>query len=263
MMAELRAESRRDAARIVEAYGEGAAAFAFSDFAALAASAHEGVIHTLPLDEYRFNLRPRLTGAHPIGEKDLSRQLAYVAARPATLGLLLQVASQVRSTRLEVTSLVRHLEYQRALQLTNANARTGLPTHAMGLAFDISVLNVPGASAREIRDVLRRMRDDGELFFIAETSQLVFHVVPSPWRAQFHAAVFAGLTAVPTPAWAFPPVAISRITLAAVPRDIPLTPTERRLAWLLRSADTALLSYVAIGLSVLVGVASSHRWRRG
>jgi hypothetical protein len=132
----------------------------------------------------------------------------------------------------------------------------------MGLAFDISILNVPMASAREIRDVLRRMRDDGELFFIAETRQLVFHVVPSPVRAQFHAAVFSGLIEVPAPAWALPPPPVSGITLAAAPRDYPLTPTERRLAWLLRSAaDAAPLSYAAIGVWVLVGLARSQRRR--
>jgi hypothetical protein len=262
MMAELRAESRRDAERIAAAYGEGAAAFVFGDFAALTASTQEGVIRTLPVDEYRFNIRPRLTGAHPIGEKDPVHQATYVAARPATLGVLLQVASRVRSTHLEVTSLVRHQEYQRALQRTNPNARTALPAHAMGLAFDISILNVPMAAAREIRDVLRQMRDDGELFFIAETRQLVFHVVPAPRRAQFHAAAFSGLTEVPAPAWALPPPPAFRITRAAEPRDIPLTPTERRLAWLLRAAPgTAPLPYAAIGVWVLVGLAMSHRRR--
>jgi hypothetical protein len=105
MMAEPRAESRRDTERIAAAYGEGAAAFVFSDLAELTASARDGVIRTLPIDEHRFNVRPRLSGAYPIGEKDLVRQAAYVAARPATLGVLLQVASRVRSTRLEVTSL--------------------------------------------------------------------------------------------------------------------------------------------------------------
>jgi hypothetical protein len=263
MMAELRAESRRDAERIAAAYGEGAAAFAFSDFAALTASSREGVIRGLPIDEYRFNVRPRLTGAHPIGEKDLTHQAAYVAARPATLGVLLHVASRVRSTRLDVTSLVRHREYQRALQETNPNARTRLAAHAIGLAFDISILNLPISSAREIRDVLRKMRDDGELFFIAETRQLVFHVVPSPLRAQFHAAVFAGLTAVPAPAWALPPPPVSRITFAAAPRDIPFTPAERRVAWLLRAAHGAAeLPHAAIGLWLLIGLVMSQRRRR-
>jgi hypothetical protein len=53
------------------------------------------------------------------------------------------------------------------------------------LAFDISVLNVPLRPTRELRDVLREMRDAGDLFFVAQTQQLVFHVVPrrSGWRS--------------------------------------------------------------------------------
>src|SRR5687767_15690465 len=39
-------------------------------------------------DPMRFNLAPRLEGAHPIGEKDLDNQHSYLAARPATIGAL-------------------------------------------------------------------------------------------------------------------------------------------------------------------------------
>jgi hypothetical protein len=261
LMAALRSESRLDAERISAAYGEGASAFAFGDFEELTASARIGLIRPLPLDEYRFNLRPRLTGAHPIGEKDLPHQPAYVASRPATLGLLLHVASRVRSTRLEVTSLVRHEEYQRALQRTNPNARTALPTHAMGLAFDISILNVPIAAGREIRDVLRTMRDEGALFFIAETRQLVFHVVPAPGGAQFYAAVFGGLTAVPAPPWAVPPPAPSLTRAIPAPRDLPLTRSECGIAGLAR-ASRPPLPHAAITLWLLAGATSQRRRRR-
>jgi hypothetical protein len=94
---------------------------------------------------------------------------------------------------------VRHLEYQRLLQRTNPNARTALPVHAIGLAFDISILNVPLSTARTLRDILRRMRIDGDLFFIAETRQLVFHVVPTPQRLSFYSELFEGLVALPPP----------------------------------------------------------------
>jgi hypothetical protein len=260
LMTDLRAESRRDAERIAASYGEGAAAFVFADFAELTSSAEHGLVQALPLDEDRFNVRPRLTGAHPIGEKDLVHQPVYVAARAGTLGLLLHVGSAVRSSRLDVTSLVRHREYQHALERTNANARADVPTHAMGLAFDISILHVPIAAAREIRDVLRSLRDEGALFFIAETRQLVFHVVLAPGRAPFYEAVFAGLTDVPAPAWALSPLSRPTFTLNPAPRDIPLTKSERRLAWLFAAATGAgSLPYAVVALWLLVRFAKPSR----
>jgi hypothetical protein len=67
------------------------------------------------------------------------------------------------------------------------------------VAFDISILNLSLSTATRIRDVLRQMRADGDLFFVAETRQLVFHVVPTPQRLSFYAAVFEALTALPRP----------------------------------------------------------------
>jgi hypothetical protein len=37
------------------------------------------------------------------------------------------------------------------------------------------------------------MRQDRDLFFVAETRQLVFHVVPAPERALFYRGLFDGL----------------------------------------------------------------------
>lgn len=197
MMRSLARESRADAARIEQVYGDAARRAGLRDREALARSLADGSIAPVPSETDRFNLAPRLGGRHPIGEKDLEHQALYVAARPATLGLLLHVAARVRSTPLEVTSLVRHHEYQRALQRTNPNARTTVPTHALGLAFDVSVLHATPESAAEIRDVLRQMRDEGVLFFIAEQRQLVFHVVPAPPMMAFYEALYHGLTGVP------------------------------------------------------------------
>jgi hypothetical protein len=117
---------------------------------------HGGLV-PLPLDP-RFNVRVRLDGSNPIGEKDIAHQSSYVAARDATIGCQLDVASQVKSGPIEVTSLVRHLEYQEQLRATNPNA-TDVPTHALGLAFDIAMVNSPLPTVLEIRDVLRRMSD--------------------------------------------------------------------------------------------------------
>jgi hypothetical protein len=47
---------------------------------------------------------------------------------------------------------------------------------------DIGLVNTPLETIYEIRDVLRRMQDDGDILFIGERRQLVFHVVPHPSR---------------------------------------------------------------------------------
>jgi hypothetical protein len=189
LMAEMTAESRRASSRIRAAY-RGELDNAVRDRPQLIASLEAGTLARLPENPARFNLDLRLAGAHPIAERDLVYQPLYVAARPATVGALLALASRVHSAPLEVTSLVRHDEYQQTLRRTNANANTEVPTHTLGLAFDISVLHMPLDAARELRDVLRAMSAAGDLFVIAETRQLVFHVVPVPERVPFFEAIY-------------------------------------------------------------------------
>ena len=198
-MLALRSESVLSAEGITAAYAGRAELRPLTDRGALRRARADRRIESLPADALVFNVRPRLGGLHPIGERDLQHQHLYVGADSAALGCLLHVAARVRSAPLEVTSLVRHLDYQRQLQRTNRNAATALPIHTLGLAFDISVLNVPLHTTREIRDVLLAMRDDGDLFFIAETRQLVFHVVPAPGRLQFYRELFAAMQALPPP----------------------------------------------------------------
>jgi hypothetical protein len=96
--------------------------------------------------------------------------------------MLVEIASQVKSGPIEITSLVRHGEYQQSLRTTNANATTSVPMHTMGLAVDIALVNTPLKTAYEVRDVLRRMQRRGDVLFIGERRQLVFHVVPHPSR---------------------------------------------------------------------------------
>ena len=123
----------------------------------------------------------------------------YIAARPETIGALLEVASRVRSGPLEITSLVRHSEYQEALKTTNGNANTSVPMHTMGLAFDIALVNTPLKTVYEIRDVLRRMQAAGDILVIGERQQLVFHVVPHPSRLGHFMDVYAKAVADATP----------------------------------------------------------------
>lgn len=181
MMTSLAHESARGAVDIRDAYDDHLELLYLEEYEAMAGALATGGLVPLPLDPV-FNLIPRREGPHPIGEKDLDRQESYIAARPFTIGCLIEIASRVKSGRIEITSLVRHGEYQDALRRTNSNARTEVPTHTMGLAFDIALINTPLETVYEIRDVLRTMRDAGDLLFIGERRQLVFHVVPHPSR---------------------------------------------------------------------------------
>ncbi|MEX2271117.1 MAG: DUF5715 family protein [Vicinamibacterales bacterium] len=188
MMGELRSESRRAAGRMRAEYGPLVDHTAYINRLELEAAIEQHELALLPDDPLEYNVEPRLAGAHPIAEKDLANQATYLGARPAALGLLYEIASRVKSSPVEVTSLVRHMQYQRALGATNGNARTDVPTHAMGLAFDIALVNTPLDTAYEIRDVLRRLQDEGSLHFIGESRQLVFHVVPTrAWLAYYEA----------------------------------------------------------------------------
>jgi hypothetical protein len=191
MMVQLTPQSIRASKAIRQAYQDHLDLLVLEELGELQGALANGGLAPLPADPLRFNLKPRLTGFSPIGEKDLDNQVSYIAARPATIGCLLDVASRVKSGPLEVTSLVRHTEYQGALRATNVNATTSVPMHTMGLAFDISLVNTPLPTVYEIRDVLRRMRDAGDLLFIGERRQLVFHVVPHPSRLGHFTDVYA------------------------------------------------------------------------
>jgi hypothetical protein len=199
MMVSLGRESARASATIKKSYRDHMDLLVLSRYTALEGALANGGLVPLPDDPLRFNLRPRVEGAFPIGEKDLDNQHSYIAARPETIGALLEVASRVQSGPLEITSLVRHSEYQEALKTTNGNANTSVPMHTMGLAFDIALVNTPLKTVYEIRDVLRRMQAAGDVLVIGERQQLVFHVVPHPSRLGHFMDVYAQAVADATP----------------------------------------------------------------
>ena len=210
-MVELAPESARASHAIKEAYRAHLELLVLDRYAEMEGALMNGGLAPLPPDPVRFNVAPRLTGYSPIGEKDIDRQTSYIAARPATIGALIDVASRVKSGPVEVTSMVRHSEYQDALRASNANATTSVPMHTMGLAFDIALVNSSLKTVYEIRDVLRRMQRDGQILFIGERKQLVFHVVPHPSRLGHFTDVYTRSVNAPvaagTPVVAFSPVA--------------------------------------------------------
>ena len=199
IMVELGPQSARASKTIRQAYRAHLDLLVLDEYADLEVALRNGGLAPLPHDPLQFNVTPRLEGPSPIGEKDLDNQVSYIAARPATIGALLDIASRVKSGSVEVTSLVRHTEYQGALRSTNPNARTAVPMHTMGLAFDIALVNTPLETVKEIRNVLIDMRDAGEILFIGERRQLVFHVVPHPSRlGHFHQVYAQALGYQPT-----------------------------------------------------------------
>ena len=210
MMSALAPASARAAAQIKDVYRDHLDLLFLPEYGDLQGALMTGGLALLPERPVRFNLAPRLDGLHPIGEKDLTNQTTYLAARPATIGALLEVARRVRSGPVEITSLVRHGGYQEALSVTNANATTPVPMHAMGLAFDIGLINTPLSTVYEIRNVLRRMQQAGDIFFIGERRQLVFHVVPHPSRLGYFADMY-------TRALGAPPASQTAVVVAPAP----------------------------------------------
>ena len=182
MMVDLASDSALSAGTIRRVYQEHLDVLALREYGELAGALDNGGLVPLPDNPLRFNIVPRLDGPHPIGEMDLANQSSYISARAATMGALLDIASRVKSGPLEITSLVRHGDYQDSLRTTNPNAMTSVPMHTMGMAFDIALINTPLETVYEIRDVLQRMQDAGDILFIGERKQLVFHVVPHPSR---------------------------------------------------------------------------------
>ena len=191
MVTEWAPRSAQGAAAIREEYRPYLAPLGLDRFDDIEKGLATGGLVPLPQDSERFNVLIRREGANPIAEKDLAHQDSYVSARAATIGCLLDVASRITSGPIEVTSLVRHLEYQHELGATNANALTDVPTHALGLAFDIAIVNTPLRTVLELQDVLRQMSEAGDILVIAEREQLVFHVVPQTSRLGWYADVYA------------------------------------------------------------------------
>ena len=226
MMAALGPQSASASATIRDAYHAHLDLLFLNGYRDLEGALATGGLALLPADAGRYNLSPRLGGLHPIGEKDLGNQGSYVAARPATIGCLLAVAARVHSGPVEVTSLVRHGEYQDALKGTNANATTSVPMHTMGLAFDIALLNSSLETAYEIRNVLSLMRDAGDLLFIGERKQLVFHVVPHPSRLGYFNDLYMSVLGAPPAERAVQVVAPAPPGGAPAIRDRPRVLTE-------------------------------------
>jgi hypothetical protein len=220
MMLELAPDSAQSAETIRRVYQDHLDVLTLREYEELAGALDNGGLVPLPQQPLHYNIRPRLDGPHPIGEKDLANQRSYISARAATIGALLAIAYRVKSGPVEVTSLVRHGDYQDSLRSTNPNANTSVPMHTMGLAVDIALVNTPLNTIYEIRDVLQAMQDAGDILFIGERKQLVFHVVPHPSRLGHFNEVYMRSVGAPLTSRSAGVVAFLE-----APRLLPATPT--------------------------------------
>lgn len=182
------ADSVTHAETVRDSYGPEVTRLVLADREALRAALATGELSSLPVDASAFNVAARLHGPHQVAELDPEHQPLYLSARPEVVGLMLDIGSRLPRGHLDVTSLVRHAAYQRSLAARNPNASTTVPTHAMGLAVDISVLHMTARQARALGQVLREMAADGALHYAAEQRQLVFHVVPAAARRDYYRA---------------------------------------------------------------------------
>lgn len=197
MMIDLASDSAQAAETIRRVYQDHLDVLMLREYGELAGALDNGGLVPLPMQPHLYNIVPRLDGPHPIGEKDLANQSSYMSARAAAIGALLEIAYRVKSGPVEITSLVRHGDYQDSLRTTNPNANTSVPMHTMGLAVDIALVNTPLNTIYEIRDVLQEMQDAGDILFIGERKQLVFHVVPHPSRLGHFNEVYARSVGAP------------------------------------------------------------------
>ncbi|MEX2272085.1 MAG: DUF5715 family protein [Vicinamibacterales bacterium] len=214
MVSELRRQSHADALTIKDEYRPMLDTAQFADREHLQRALGTGEL--VPLSTIELShVQPRLIGPSPIGQKDLEHQPLYIALRPAAMGMLIDINNRVQHGPLEVTSLVRTAEYQRALMGRNGNANTDVPTHVMGYAIDIGLKFMPAETAADLRRVLEDMRAAGDIYFIAEANQLTFHIVPVPSRIQNFEALYQQTLAAaqaPPPAPAVQPVEAAQDT---------------------------------------------------
>src|SRR5678815_4745802 len=105
MMAALGPESAQSAETIRRVYQDHVNVLGLREYGELAGAVDNGGLVPLPENPLRYNILPRLDGPHPIGEKDLANQSSYLTARAATIGVLLEIASRVKTGPVSYTHL--------------------------------------------------------------------------------------------------------------------------------------------------------------
>jgi hypothetical protein len=134
------------------------------------------------------------------------------------------------------------------------------------LAFDIALVNTPLPQVYEIRDVLLKMQEAGDLLVIGERKQLVFHVVPHPSRLGHFTEVYARAAAAAMSASVVPATPIAADLLSPHLRPVVETeiveigPTDEYAEewWAAEGAASDLIVEVSADLP-----ASGDRWLLG
>lgn len=154
-------------------------------------------------DPDRFGFRLRKSGSGAIGELDISNQDSYLEATPAAIGTLAYIAFETRRLHeamkpkgekfvpLDVTGLVRTLDYQQRVFNRAVAARSELAAHCTGQVFDIALTNLPAGEREALQFVLDDMGWDGYLGFVEEhPNSGLLHIGCSPSARDFFTDVF-------------------------------------------------------------------------
>ncbi len=149
-----------------------------------------------------FSYTLRTNGPEAIGEKDPEHRQLFLQDPPDDIGALEYVAFETRRfweathpkgekdfVALEITALVRSLEYQKLLA-KNPNSHTQFPTHCVG-AVDISYLRLPKWEVKCLQFVIQDMGWDESLgYFLESTARKTLHFGTSPGRRDFFIRVY-------------------------------------------------------------------------
>lgn len=178
-------------------------ASAFSTPQDIEAALISGRLARMPDDPEFFGIKIGRDNGSPTGDGDLQSREIYEVAEPATIGMAIYIAYEMRRLEgkgfepLEANSLA-HLLWgqQRLVQFhknTNARIDLSLHLHTLGKAIDFPLKHMDGKRADCLRFILEELQSLGLLSYERDgESRQTLHVVPTPRGVPFFERVYAG-----------------------------------------------------------------------
>ena len=162
----------------------------------------KNVLVSAPDNPKYFSYALRRQGGQGIGSADLQNRDLFATDTPEVIGALETVAFETRRCweqarskgekfiPLEVTSMIRTLDYQELLHHSNPNSRTKFPSHTIG-AVDVAFATLPKTEQKCVRFVVQDIGFDEYLgYFDEHEAQKTLHFAPSPHHADFFLSVY-------------------------------------------------------------------------
>lgn len=134
-----------------------------------------------------------------VGDMDPDNAEYYWAAKPETLGMMLTIAGEYkkklkdRNAVINVSGLMRTLEYQNILSEYTYWADQGRSTHTNGSTIDITVHPHYVKDVNKIDTlyaILKDLHEKEEIFFIDESGNSCFHVCINPEYREKYKNIF-------------------------------------------------------------------------